>query len=98
MYGRVVALMGLLAFGPAGVVAADPARPNIVLAIADDWSFPHAGVYGDRVVKTPNFDRLARDGVLFTRSFCAAPTCTASRGGLLTGQAAHRLENGGTLS
>ena len=52
--------------------AADPApRPNVVVLIADDWSFPHAGVYGDKVVKTPNFDRVAREGVLFTRSYCA---------------------------
>jgi len=78
--------------------AADPApRPNVVMLIADDWSFPHAGVYGDKVVKTPNFDRVAREGVLFTRSFCASPSCTPSRGALLTGQAIHRLENGGNL-
>ena len=95
---RLLALIGLLALVPAPVSAAPaPKRPNIVVVIADDWSFPHAGVYGDTVVKTPNFDRLARDGVLFTRSFCAAPTCTASRGAFLTGQAAHRLEDGGDL-
>ena len=38
-------------------------RPNILVAIADDWSFPHAGVYGDRTVRTPHIDRLAREGV-----------------------------------
>ena len=72
-------------------------RPNILFAIADDWSFPHAGIYGDRVVKTPSFDRLAREGVLFRNAYCAAPTCTPSRGGILTGQAIHRLEDGGNL-
>lgn len=72
-------------------------RPNILFAIADDWSWPHAGVYGDRVVRTPTFDRLAREGVLFTRLFCASPSCTPSRGAILTGQAIHRLENGGNL-
>ena len=55
-------------------------RPNIVFAIADDWSWPHAGVYGDRVVKTPTFDELARQGVLFRNAYCAAPSCTPSRG------------------
>lgn len=72
-------------------------RPNILFCIADDWGFPHASIYGDKVVKTPTFDRIAREGALFTRSYCAAPTCTASRGGILTGQAIHRLEGGANL-
>ncbi|HOM16147.1 MAG TPA: sulfatase [Thermoguttaceae bacterium] len=74
-----------------------PARPNILLCIADDWGWPHAGAYGDPVVQTPTFDRLAREGVLFTHAFVTAPTCTASRGGILTGQAIHRLEEGANL-
>ena len=73
------------------------ARPNILLAIADDWSFPHASIYRDRTVRTPNFDRIAREGVLFTHAFTAAPSCTPSRAALLTGQAVHRLEEGGNL-
>ena len=72
-------------------------RPNIVFAIADDWGWPHAGTYGDPVVKTPTFDRLAKEGILFTHAHVIAPTCTASRGGILTGQAAHRLEEGANL-
>lgn len=72
-------------------------RPNIVLAIADDWSFPHAGIYGDRTVSTPNFDRIAREGTRFTHAFVAAPSCTPSRAALLTGQATHRLEEGANL-
>lgn len=71
--------------------------PNIVFAIADDWSYPHASGYGDPVVKTPSFDRVAREGALFTHSFCIAPTCTASRGGILTGQPPHRLGAAGNL-
>jgi arylsulfatase A-like enzyme len=72
-------------------------RPNIVLAIADDWSFPHAGIYGDRIARTPNFDRIAREGARFTHAFTAAPSCTPSRAALLTGQAVHRLEEGANL-
>jgi len=72
-------------------------RPNIVLAIADDWSFPHASVYGDRTVSTPNFDRIAREGTRFTHAFVASPSCTPSRAALLTGQAVHRLEEGANL-
>ncbi len=72
-------------------------RPNILFAIADDWAWPHAGACGDPVVQTTTFDRIARDGVLFTRAHVIAPTCTASRGSILTGQAAHRLEFGANL-
>ncbi|HNT37040.1 MAG TPA: sulfatase, partial [bacterium] len=72
-------------------------KPNILFAIADDWSWPHAGVYADRVVKTPVFDRIAHDGILFTNAYCAAPTCTASRGAVLSGQAIHRLGEGANL-
>ncbi|MGI8672854.1 MAG: sulfatase family protein [Luteitalea sp.] len=80
-----------------GTPAAVGKRPNIVLAIADDWSFPHAGVYGDRTVRTPHVDRIAREGVRFTHAFVAAPSCTPSRAALLTGQAVHRLAEGGNL-
>ncbi len=73
-------------------------RPNILFAIADDWSWPHAGAYGDTTVRTHAFDRVAEEGVLFANAFCAAPTCTASRGALLTGQAPHRLEEGNLWS
>ena len=40
-------------------------KPNILFAIADDWGWPHAGVYGDPVVQTPAFDRVARGGDSF---------------------------------
>ena len=89
------ALGAVLGIGAAAM--ADDPRPNIVVAIADDWSWPHAGAYGDRVVKTPAFDRVAAEGVLFTHAFCASPSCTPSRGAILTGQAVHRLEDGGNL-
>jgi len=50
-------------------------RPNILLVVADDWCFPHAGAYGDRTVKTPAFDRIAREGALFSNSFTVSPSC-----------------------
>jgi arylsulfatase A-like enzyme len=74
-----------------------PRRPNVVLCIADDWSFPHASAYGDPVVATPAFDRIAKAGILFTNAFCNTPSCTASRGALLSGQASHRLGPGANL-
>ncbi|MCC7174784.1 MAG: sulfatase [Bryobacterales bacterium] len=72
-------------------------RPNILFAIADDWGWPHSPLYGDKVVRTPAFERVAREGVLFTQAYCATPSCTPSRGAILTGQTPHRLEEGGNL-
>src|SRR2546421_3988566 len=89
MTGRVL-LAGLMLLARAAAGA--DSRPNILFCLADDWSWPHAGVYGDKVIRTPNFDRLAREGVLFTHVVSAAPSCTPSRAAMLTGQAPHRLD------
>ncbi|HIN81259.1 MAG TPA: heparan N-sulfatase, partial [Planctomycetes bacterium] len=72
-------------------------RPNILFAIADDWGWPHAGSYDDPVVATPTFDRLAREGALFHHAYVSSPSCTPSRGAILTGQWHWRLEGAGNL-
>ena len=93
-------LIGLLALAfVACRVSETPqsARPNILFAIADDWSWPHAGAYGDFVVKTPTFDRVAREGVLFNHAYVASPSCTPSRAAILTGQWHWRLEESANL-
>ena len=90
----------LFAFALIGVVsvcAAAPAKPNILFAIADDWGWPHAGAYGDPVVKTPAFDRIAREGVLFHHAYISSPSCTPSRNAILTGQYHWRLGPGANL-
>ncbi len=69
-------------------------RPNILFALSDDQSWPHCGAYGDRGVKTPAFDRCAREGVLFTSAYVAAPSCAPSRGSILTGLPFYRLGPG----
>ncbi|NOY79895.1 MAG: sulfatase [Kiritimatiellaeota bacterium] len=71
--------------------------PNILVAIADDQGWPHASAYGCRFVRTPAFDRVAAEGVLFTNAFCPAPSCSPSRAGLLTGRNPWQLEEGGVL-
>ncbi len=96
MATRCIAV-GLVALFAGVAGAADPVRPNVLLAIADDWGYPHAGAYGDPAVQTPTFDRLAREGVLFTHAFASSPSCTPSRGALLTGQLHWRLEEGANL-
>ncbi len=61
-------------------------RPNILLAISDDQSWPHASAYGCAFVNTPAFDRVAREGVLFNQAFVAAPQCAPNRASILTGR------------
>ena len=72
-------------------------RPNILVAISDDQSFAHTRASGDPVVQTPVFDRIAAQGVRFTHAFCSSPSCTPSRGSILTGQDCYRLEEGMNL-
>ena len=54
-------------------------RPNILFCIADDWGWPHAGAYGDTVISTPVFDKIAEEGLLFKHAYITAPSCTPSR-------------------
>ncbi len=71
--------------------AAHAAPPNILFAIADDWS-PHAGAYGTKWVQTPNFDRVAKDGLLFRRAYTPNAKCAPSRACLLTGRNSWQLK------
>jgi hypothetical protein len=54
------------------------AQPNILFAIADDWGL-HAGAYGTSWVNTPNFDRVAREGLLFRNAYTPIAKCAPSR-------------------
>lgn len=85
--------------GIAGLTAARfaPARPNILYILADNFSWNHLGAYGCKAIASPNFDRIAREGVPFTNAFCPAPSCSPSRAAMLTGQDIWRLEEGGNL-
>lgn len=63
-----------------------PKRPNILFFIADDWSNRHASYFGTTWIKTPHFDRVAREGVVFNNTFTSNPKCTPSRTTILTGR------------
>jgi len=67
-------------------------RPNILFFIMDDWSHGHAGAYGATWLKTPNFDRVARKGVLFTNVFTSNPKCSPCRASILTGRNSWQLK------
>ena len=84
-------LPSLLAAALAAAAPADP-RPNILFVIADDWGHGHAGAYGCSWVKTPAFDRVAREGVLFDNCFTNNPKCSPCRASLLTGRNTWQLE------
>ncbi len=71
--------------------------PNIVLILSDDLGYGDTGCYGATAVKTPNIDRLAREGLRFTDAHTTSATCTPSRFSLLTGQYAFRQKGTGVL-
>ena len=92
MYKLLTLLLTVAALG-----LAQSDRPNILFAISDDQSAMHAGAYGDIATKTPAFDRVAREGVLFNYAFTASPSCAPSRSAILTGRNIWELEEGGIL-
>ncbi|MBT4821487.1 MAG: sulfatase [Lentisphaerae bacterium] len=64
-------------------------RPNILFMLADDHACQAIGAYGSVVNKTPNLDRIARDGAAFDQSFCCNSICSPSRASILTGKHSH---------
>ncbi|VGO20396.1 sulfatase family protein [Pontiella sulfatireligans] len=72
-------------------------KPNILFCLADDWGWPHAGAYGDTTVRTPVFDRLAKEGVVFDHAYVSSPSCTPCRSSILTGQQFYRLGTAANL-
>ena len=88
----LIALIGLLCSCKTETEKASTPRPNILFAIADDASFPHMGAYGCDWVKTPAFDRVAAEGILFTRAYTPNAKCAPSRSCILTGRNSWQLE------
>ncbi len=69
----------------------DLGPPNVVLIVADDLGWGDLGSYGNRVIRTPNIDRLAAEGARYTTFYVPTPICAASRAGLLTGRLPGRV-------
>ncbi len=94
MWVRILSLSLLLAFPSKAISqrisggARDP-RPNIVFILVDDLRWDELGCAGHPYIKTPNIDRIAREGVMFRNAFMTTPLCSPSRAGFLTGQYAH---------
>ena len=84
--GVSAAGLGALALGPrARGGEGSPDRPNILFILTDDQRFDALGCAGNPVIKTPNVDALARDGVRFANAFVTTPICAASRASILSG-------------
>lgn len=71
-------------------------RPNILIAIWDDVSYPHVSAAGSTMVSTPGFDRVAAEGVLFRNAYAPAPGCSPTRAAFLTGRHIWMIEQAGT--
>jgi arylsulfatase A len=91
---RTVLVLGLLA-NTAAAAAPPPAdgsgRPNIVLMVSDDLGYGDVACYGHPLVKTPNIDGLAKQGLRLTSYYAASPICSPSRAGLMTGRTPQRV-------
>ncbi len=72
-------------------LSSQKSKPNIIFILADDLGYGDLGCYGQKLIKTPNIDKLARDGLCFTQAYAGGPVCTPSRSVLMTG-----LHNGHT--
>src|SRR5690349_837792 len=80
-----------VAFGPRVARAADapatsPSRPNVIFILADDLGYGDVGCFGQRLIQTPNIDRLAAEGMRFTQAYAGATVCAPSRCTLMTGR------------
>jgi len=73
---------------------AEPARPNFVFILADDLGYADLGCYGGRDDCSPNLDRMAREGLLFTNGYANSCVCSPSRFAIATGRYQHRLRGG----
>lgn len=92
-FSRLAAFVLLLVSVAGPLTAAQPAkpRPNVLWILGDDLG-PDLGCYGTPLVRTPNLDRLAREGVRFTRCFTTAPVCSPSRSAWNTGVYQTRID------
>jgi arylsulfatase A-like enzyme len=87
-------LLSLLLLTTTGVLfAADPKRPNFIFILADDLGWSDLGCYGHTQLKTPNLDRLAKQGTLFTQFYVNGSVCSPSRCAFMTGEypARHKI-------
>ena len=90
IYTLAILMLGLLSC----VAAAADTRPNLLLIVTDDESWFEHDIYGQSNLHTPNFNRIAEQGILFNNAYVSGPSCGPSRAALLTGRNFWELEQG----
>jgi len=93
----VTAILIAIGCAPGNTADNQPAKPNILLILADDLGYGDVGCYGATKIPTPNMDRLAQQGLRFTDGHATSATCTPSRYALLTGEYPWRRKGTGIL-
>jgi arylsulfatase A-like enzyme len=88
-------ISGSLLCGLLTLTASAQQKPNIIIIYADDLGYGDVSCYGMKKIKTPNIDRLAKQGVRFSNAYATSATCTPSRFGILTGKYPWRQRNTG---
>ena len=78
--------LAALAAMPKAFGQAAKRKPNVIVVLADDLGYGDLGVFGSKMIKTPNLDRMAKEGARLTTFYASANICTPSRAGLLTGR------------
>lgn len=86
---KIIFLISILLFSHFNCVSQE--KPNIIFLFADDAGYADFGFQGSKVMKTPNLDQLAKDGVQFTQGYVTDATCGPSRAGLITGKYQQRF-------
>src|SRR5688572_9080998 len=79
-------LFAILFLALAATSFGQPAKPNIIFILADDLGYGELGCYGQKLIQTPNIDRLAAEGMRFTQFYAGSTVCAPSRSVLMTGQ------------
>src|SRR5262245_39680747 len=97
MFRCLLLASALLIANPA--LAADAkARPNLIIFLTDDQGYADVGCFGGKGIQTPNWDRMAKEGMRFTDFYVSQAVCTASRASLMTGCYCNRVGLEGALN
>jgi arylsulfatase A-like enzyme len=91
MRTMLACLLALLCLSPAVAGPARPRGPNVVLILTDDMGYADLGCYGCKDIRTPNIDRLAKEGTRLTDFYSNGPVCTPTRAALMTGRWQQRV-------